>query len=292
MHVSRSNSGFSIWVLLALLGGAGVVLAALGPARSDDRTSNGSPSATLHNGLTVEEVLSSMMGPASEESADPPSKPNPPPVRPLPRETGAQPPRTPNPLPDQPPAKDKPKEQLYQAEFMGTVAKGQRFCIIADASNSMRGAQLAQLKKELIKTLEGLDPACQFYIIFFHQTDLPMPFPNWLDATKENIEKVKPWIMGMNTKLRTLPQSAFTRAFKLNPKPDVIFFMTDGFLQGKPDAISHVSKLNSGEPKVIVHTIMFTKKKVDVPRNGAANQLRTLAEKNGGTYRHVKSKND
>src|SRR5262245_46573017 len=93
----------------------------------------------------------------------------------------------------EPPKPDKPKEQLYQADFFGTKVTGQRFCIIADCSDSMHGTQLVQLKKEILKTLGGLDPASQFYIIFFNATDIPMPFPSWLDGTKENVEKVKPW---------------------------------------------------------------------------------------------------
>lgn len=214
------------------------------------------------------------------------------PVKPLPQEPTREPGSTPPGATDTPELRGVPKEQLYQAVFMGTQAQGRRFCIIADASNSMKGQQLAELKREVMKTLEGLNPSCEFYLIFFNATDIPMPFPTWLEASKENIAKVKPWVEGMTTKLHTWPQSSFERAFKLDPKPDVIFFMTDGFLQGNPDPIPQVNKLNSGTPKTVVHTIMFTKSKVTKPNPGAAAQLRALAEKNGGTYRHVRSRSD
>src|SRR5436309_2795224 len=78
------------------------------------------------------------------------------------RSESADPPKD-SPKADDPPTKETPKEQMYQAEFMGTKATGRRFCIIADASNSMRGGPLAHLKKELMKTLEGLNPESQFY---------------------------------------------------------------------------------------------------------------------------------
>jgi len=191
-----------------------------------------------------------------------------------------------------PTPKDPPPAARPEASFFGLRASGKRICIIADASNSMRGGPLAQLKKEILLTLDGLPPGSQFYIIFFNATDIPMPFPGWLDANKANVDKVRPWVEKMTTQLKTLPQSSFTRAFKLDPKPDVIFFMTDGFLHGKnPDPVSHLNKLNAGNPKVAVHTIMFSKQKAGAPKvAAAAKQLRGMAENNGGTFRHVTQK--
>src|SRR5436309_14968269 len=43
--------------------------------------------------------------------------------------------------------KDAASDLRHAAVFMGTRALGQRFCIIADASNSMRNGPLIQLKK-------------------------------------------------------------------------------------------------------------------------------------------------
>ena len=176
-----------------------------------------------------------------------------------------------------------------QAEFFGTRARGKRFCIIADASNSMKGAQMLQLKKEILETLYNLSSSSQFYVIFFNATDLPMPHPTWLQGEKANVDKVKPWIEGMGTILKTEPMSSFERAFKLEPKPDVIFFMTDGLMAKTVPA--NVAKLNKHEPRVTIHTIMFTKATTKKAKVGAAeDQLRTIAEQSGGTYRHVTGK--
>ena len=180
-------------------------------------------------------------------------------------------------------------QPLHQdAFFMGTQARGQRFCIIADASNSMKGPPLSQLKKEILKTLDGLKPTSYFYLIFFNATDIPMPHPTWLAADKDNLDKIKPWIENTTLALHTKPTSAFNRAFKLDPKPDAIFFMTDGFLQGF--STSQVARLNAAQPKVVVHTLMLTRKspeKTGVKANKAQDQLRVLAEENGGTFRQV-----
>src|SRR5207237_9430767 len=136
-----------------------------------------------------------------------------------------------------------PRPARPDAASLAPPTSGKRFCTNADASNSMRGAPLTQLKNEILLTLDGLSPGSQFYIIFFNATDIPMPFPAWLDASKENVAKVRPWVEKMTTELKTLPQSTFTRPFKLDPKPDVICFMTDRFLHGKrPDQTTHPHK--------------------------------------------------
>src|SRR5262245_294030 len=69
--------------------------------------------------------------------------------------------------------------QEDHATFMGTRARGRRFCIIADASQSMRGGPLIQLKSEILQTLGGMSSSSQFYIIFFNATDIPMPYASW-----------------------------------------------------------------------------------------------------------------
>jgi hypothetical protein len=153
----------------------------------------------------------------------------------------------------------------------------------------MQGTPLTQLKREILQTLDDLNSGSWFYVIFFHATDVPMPAPNWLQATKENVDEVRPWIQNMKTKLKTKPASAFDRAFKkLDPRPDVIFFMTDGMLQENiPDRLA---QLNATEPKVPVHTILFSKAKKKAKEgkfSKPAAQLRLIAEKNDGTFRQV-----
>ncbi len=180
-----------------------------------------------------------------------------------------------------------------RADFLGSTSEGRRFCIIADNSNSVAGASLAQLKKEIMRTITQLKPTSQFFIIYFNKTDFPMPFPNWLSAEKENIEKVRPWVEQAGTALGTRPNSSFVRAFKLDPPPDCIFFMTDGQFQNKKteDVVELLNRLNAKEPKVQVNTIWFTKGSGKTPKKAAPmTVLRNIAEKNGGTFKHFSAK--
>jgi hypothetical protein len=217
------------------------------------------------------------------------------PVEPTPQAHVVDEPPPPEPTEEETPKVEPSKPAVLKrgdrAIFLGTHAVGQRFCIIADASNSMKGAPLEKVKKEIMQTLGNLQPTSQFYIIFFNASDIPMPYPSWLDADKENVEKVKPWVNDMSTLVKTLPHSAFERAFKLQPKSDVIFFMTDGFIPAKENTLSRLARLNAEEPKVVIHTILFTRPKAAEAKVApAADQLREIAEKNGGTFRRVSQK--
>jgi hypothetical protein len=193
-----------------------------------------------------------------------------------------------------------------QAQFLGVLADGKRFCIIADCSQSMSGNAIEELKMETTKTLRGLDPSREFYVIFFHSLSIPMPSPTWLAASKKNVENVVPWVNNIRAQGGTLPSASFVQAFNLRPRPDVIFFMTDGLIP--PFVPAQVAQLNSAKPKVVIHTIMFTrdvnahgfgKMKLDPAnanmvmatlRTRGEAPLRLIAEQSGGTFRHVTGK--
>ncbi len=185
--------------------------------------------------------------------------------------------------------------RMDEAQFLGVQAKGQRFCIIADCSGSMSGNAILELKAETSKTIRDLDPSREFYVVFFHSTAVPMPHPSWVDASKENVDKVLPWIAGIRAQGGTSPKSAFLHAFKLQPRPDVIFFMTDGLIPA--DVPAAVAQMNGGPTKVTIHTIMFTRNSgknniVNIERKRGEPPLRLLAEQSGGTFRHVTEKKE
>jgi hypothetical protein len=75
----------------------------------------------------------------------------------------------------------------------------------------------------------------------------------------------------------TEPLSAFKIVFTLKPKPDAIYFMTDGeFDEG---AAAVIARMNA-EWKIPIHCLTF------VSREGE-RVMKKIAADSGGTYAHV-----
>jgi hypothetical protein len=120
-----------------------------------------------------------------------------------------------------------------------------------------------------------------------------MPSPTWVNADQRNVDKLLPWLGNVPGFGDTNPVPALQMAFQLQPPPDAIFFMTDGLLQVNP--IPAVAKMNQGKQRVAIHSILVTRPqnlvgKAALRQQAAAQQLRLLAEQNGGTFREVMRK--
>ena len=176
----------------------------------------------------------------------------------------------------------------FQAQFLGAQGQGRRFCIIADNSGSMAGAKIANLRDQLLKTLTDLNPESEFYVIAFNSRPEPMPHHTWLKAGAPDAERVKTWVRTLPSRGGTQPAPAFETAFRLNPPPDLIFFMTDGQFANTVPA--RVVELNGIPRKSVVNTIMFApgplpKGAIAPPLGvGPEGVLKLIADQNGGTF--------
>lgn len=242
---------------------------------------------TLVGGLALCLSLGGGEHSAAKEATQPPQQTEP--------DSSADTPLTPEPAPgnSEPKAtsQEGPKQSTGRPQgrtvmFMNSVGEGRRFCIIADNSQSMKGAPLTHCKQEVLKTLRSLTTDMEFYVIFFNAQAVPMPYESWLSGEPENVEKVAPWVQSLGTVYKTLPLPAFAKALELKPRPDVIFFMTDGLM--RPDTTAKVAAMNKQEPKVVINTIMFTRGRQTGAAlsklAGAERQLKTIAQQSGGTY--------
>jgi hypothetical protein len=163
-----------------------------------------------------------------------------------------------------------------QASFMGLQANGSRFCIIADCSGSMRRGKLEFVKREVLRTIGGLTGRTRFQIYFFNNSAVAFPREGWRNPLVD-VGTLREWLSTINANGGTIPNEAFERAFGLSPRPDAIFFMTDG--QFKSGVVRLVERLNRS-PRVPIHTITF------VDRSAEA-MMREIAVQSKGTYRHV-----
>ncbi len=235
---------------------------------------------------TAKPATDPVVEPPSQLVAQPAVAPpkTPPEVKPQGGVSAVEPPRIETPV--QPVAPGPVLPSQFNAQFLGSQGQGRRFCIIADNSGSMGGANLADLKVQLVKTLANLNQEGEFYIFAFNSVAEPMPHPGWLKGGAPEVGKVKTWIGELKARGGTKPEPAFEAAFKLSPRPDVIFFMTDGLIPAVVPA--RVVALNGTEPKVVVNTIMFTSmaKGGVLPKGTerAEEMLKKIAEQSGGTF--------
>lgn len=171
------------------------------------------------------------------------------------------------------------------AKFFGVEARGERFVYVVDISGSMNEMRadgppkIEGLKSELTRSLEGLGEGAMFLVIPFETDSRPLlNRERWFDASDRNkkvaIEAIRQLIAGGGTN----PQTAFTTAFTVKPRPDAIYFMTDGLFD--EGILTRVAMMNRGEPKIPIHCIAFGD-------NAAVDLLKRMAAESGGKFSKV-----
>jgi hypothetical protein len=171
------------------------------------------------------------------------------------------------------------------ASFFGVEARGTRFSYIVDVSGSMDiGVGVGELRRidvlktELGKSLAALLENAYFFVALFSDDAKPMggktEWTSASDAGKAWARRTVPLIVAEGA---TEPINAFKLVFRMRPKPDAIYFMTDG--EFSDDYVSEIARLNA-EWRVPIHCITL------VSREGVKN-MKKIAEQSGGTYAHV-----
>lgn len=171
------------------------------------------------------------------------------------------------------------------SQFMGTGGTAFYIVYIIDRSGSMVGS-FDYVKKELRRSIEQLQPQQLFQVIFFNAGD-PLEF-NSADpgsppayrlnfATDRTKVKVFSFIESMISTGRTDPRPAFRKALALKPRPNLIYFLTDGAFE--PDIADELKKWNS-DRKTVINTIAFLQRPAEA-------LLKRIAYENGGKYTFI-----
>ncbi|MFO0833827.1 MAG: hypothetical protein U0638_02565 [Phycisphaerales bacterium] len=168
------------------------------------------------------------------------------------------------------------------ASFFGVEAQGNRFAYIVDVSGSMSvGGKLEALQRELSQSVNQLLETSSITIVPFSSQFDVLGSTNgkatWIDANDRNKKGVVRNIATLRANGGTNPAPAFVMIFSMKPRPDAIYFMTDG--EFPEEAASQIMALNS-ELKVPIHCICFVS-------DGSADMMKVIAQKSGGTYTFV-----
>lgn len=205
--------------------------------------------------------------------------------------------------------------------FMGNTGVGRNIVFVVDVSASMSSqgdsgtgnliSRFDLLKRELTRTIGRLPPNTQFQVLFF--SDFAWPH-NEVDSRNLNAFEKYAWTISPDKTNVRVPQfryvtagsttvarsiqiindadnpggtnwgSGLFMALKAFPKPDVVFFMTDGNKSDAEGWVDAVSKLNlSGGKRSVIHTTAMMEP-------DAAEELDQLAKRNGGNFTIVTAK--
>ena len=109
----------------------------------------------------------------------------------------------------------------------------------------------------------------------------PYPVEAWRVATPSRIRRTKKDVEQVRKSFGTSWHQPLYMALSMDPKPDVIYFMTDGAVHDAATAVTEISRRNrrGGRKSKIFTTAMMEPK--------AAKHLYELAKKNSGTFTKV-----
>lgn len=163
--------------------------------------------------------------------------------------------------------------------FFGVSSRGMRFAYIVDRSGSMRNPKLQIAMGELARSVETLPDYASFFVLLFSDDYVQPPMQRgWMRAQGHTISRFIRWLNEIDPTGGTEPVPAFQRAFALEHRPDVIFFLTDGQIPDKTADI--VAEMNRRGARVVVNTIAFGDPT-------SQDLLQRIADESGGTYRFV-----
>lgn len=165
------------------------------------------------------------------------------------------------------------------ATFFGAEARGTRFAYIVDVSGSMGyDGKIETLKRELTKSIDALLENAKFLVVAFSNDAYPLEGRReWLDGSDAGKLRARRAIAGLAADGGTVPGPAFDLVFKMRPRPDAIYFMTDGLFD--PSVALDVLRLNA-EDRIPVHCICFVSKESEA-------LMKRIAQDSGGTYTFV-----
>ncbi|MBO6513343.1 MAG: hypothetical protein JJ974_05200 [Phycisphaerales bacterium] len=178
------------------------------------------------------------------------------------------------------------------ASFFGLEASGKRFAYIVDRSGSMDSSlssgemtrwELTQI--ELIRSVHGLAANAEFYVVLYSTGPTPlMAELDWMKANRMNKSAASVAVMAQYPNGGTFPENAFEMVFRLDPKPDAIYFMTDG--EFKEQVPGQIAKLNR-KSRTPIHCILFGESRNLQNFQKVEAMLKNIARTSNGRYQHV-----
>ena len=197
--------------------------------------------------------------------------------------------------------------------FVGQTAIGRRVVFVVDVSGSMsaigQGETISRfdlLKKELVKSMSQMSMGTAYQVLFFSDFAWPhnevdsrnagamakyrweiepkdyksvkIPTFKYLQASPFSLQDSKTIIQNSDNPGGTNWGSGLLMALNANPKPDVIFFMTDG---NRSDEMGWIDIVTAENKRKLPMTAIYTSA---MQQPDAARELDSLAKRNNGRF--------
>lgn len=163
--------------------------------------------------------------------------------------------------------------------FFGVEATGSRFAYIIDVSGSMAiGGRMDAMRAELLRSVSSLLENHSFMVVPFSSDAAPLGGRNgWIDATDRGKSWARRAVMELIPNGGTNPSPGFFYVFSQRPRPDAIYFLTDG--EFAPSVAAEIEGLNASHD-VPIHCIAFGTREPEAV-------MRRIAQRSGGTYTYI-----
>lgn len=205
------------------------------------------------------------------------------------------------------------------ASFFQQKVKAQRICFVIDYSMSMKGDRIRLLKQELVRSVGALPESMEYQLIFFagpawvagsevklaknnrsaivtykgrefdwtgkgaHSWEpkgSKLRSPGWLQASKENLDESLSIIRETHLVFGTAWEAPLEMALKMDPRPEVIFFMTDGACGKSSEEIAEKIAKSAKRKDIKINAIAMMDP-------SARDAMGSLAEITGGQFSMV-----
>jgi len=164
--------------------------------------------------------------------------------------------------------------------FFGVEAQGNRFAFIIDVSGSMAGPKLDLLKRELIRSIDGLLETSEFIVVQYSDPQNVLvvgEVKGWQTASPSAKRAMRAHVTLLESQGNTCPLPAFELLAATPPRPDVVYFLTDGDFSGDPDQIT-VDIIKLAKPwRAPVHTLCLD-------TQASEQRMRRIARETRGTF--------
>ncbi len=171
-----------------------------------------------------------------------------------------------------------------KTKFFGTETQARRILYMLDNSGGMRkGGKFETLVSELQASVRTLQPHQEFYVIFYSDTVYPLFYPysvrRFMPGTKTNGKQLDAWLATIEFCMGNAIDEALAAAQVI--QPDVVFLLTDGKLFTTVE--KRALLLDPTGRHYPIHTFGL-----GVSQEGkTSEELRQVAEANGGTFRAI-----